>query len=161
MGIGKANKLPWRLKGDLEYFSKITVSAPKGKINAVIMGSNTWFSLPTKSRPLQGRINVVLNKEEIDLPRGVILATSFEEAFGNLSGIKNLGKVFIIGGASIYAQAITMPLCDKIYLTEIEDEFDCDTFFPKIPENFKLKSVSAKKKEKNISYRFAAYAKAV
>jgi dihydrofolate reductase len=157
MGIGKNNALVWRLKGDLKYFSKVTTAAPKGKINAVIMGSKTWESLLEKSRPLSGRINVVLSRRVLDLPDGVILAESLDDAFNKLEAIQDLNEVFIIGGASVYKQAIEHEDCEKIYLTEVLGEFECDAFFPEIPEDFKPASKSSKKEENGIQYRFAVY----
>ena len=67
LGIGIQNRLPWRLKTDLKYFSDITSIAAPGKINAVIMGRKTWESLPEKSRPLKGRVNVVLSRQALEL----------------------------------------------------------------------------------------------
>lgn len=67
LGIGIQNRLPWRLKADLKYFSDITSIAAPEKINAVIMGRKTWESLPEKSRPLKGRLNVVLSRQALEL----------------------------------------------------------------------------------------------
>jgi dihydrofolate reductase len=157
MGIGKDNRLPWKLKGDMQYFSVTTTEAPDDLTNAVIMGRNTWLSLPEKFRPLANRINVVLSREKMELPKGVIWASSFEDAFEKLNGKNKLGEVFVIGGANIYAQAIARPECKRIYLTEIEDEFDCDTYFPSLPASFFKESESDLNTEKGISYKFTVY----
>jgi dihydrofolate reductase len=158
-GIGKNNSLPWRLKGDLEYFSQVTTEAAAGKMNAVIMGRNTWYSLPDKHRPLSGRINVVLSRAEVRLPEGVIWASSFEDAFNKLSKRSDTGEIFIVGGANIYAQAIVRSECEKVYLTEVEGEFDCDTFFPALPDEFKKTGESERHVENGIGYKFAVYEK--
>jgi dihydrofolate reductase len=157
MGIGKDNRLPWRLKGDLQYFSAVTTKAAPGKINAVIMGRKTWLSLPAKHRPLPGRINVVLSRGISDLPEGVMSAVSFEDAFEKLGKRDDLGEVFVIGGANIFAQAIVRAECEKVYLTEIEGEFDCDTFFPDLPADFRKAGESEPREEMGIRYLFAVY----
>ena len=63
-GIGKAGRLPWRLPQEMAYFARVTSNAPEGSINAVIMGKNTWESIPKKFRPLPRRLNVVLSRNK-------------------------------------------------------------------------------------------------
>ena len=160
MGIGIGNKLPWRLNGDLAYFSDVTTKAPEGLRNAVIMGRNTWLSLPEKSRPLRDRLNGVLCKEEMDLPAGVLRAVSFEDAFEQIEKTGKTGKVFVIGGANVYAQAMELETCREIYLTRVSSSFDCDTFFPEVPlERFELVSSSEEQEENGVRYRFMVYRK--
>lgn len=154
LGIGINNRLPWDLKADLKHFSAITIGQ---KNNAVIMGLNTWLSLPEKYRPLKDRLNVVLSKEkEADLPEGVLNYQSFDQALEELNK-KNLDEVFIIGGAMLYATTINHQACEKIYITEILSTFDCDTFFPKIPVEFKKIEESEIKKENGIEFRYTVY----
>ncbi|MBU1039386.1 dihydrofolate reductase [Patescibacteria group bacterium] len=163
-GLGKAGTLVWRLKGDLEHFKAITTrSVALGKQNAVIMGSVTWLSLPEQFRPLPDRLNVVLNHhQDFILPAGVILATSFDEALEQLVARDDIGEIFVIGGASVYAMAIKQPACTRIYLTRIDKEFDCDVFFPSVDESVFVEAVvSPEQKEKDISYRFFEYVKIV
>jgi dihydrofolate reductase len=62
-GIGKNGTLPWHLSRDLKYFAQVTSSAPEGTQNAVLMGRNTWESIPVKYRPLKGRLNVVISRD--------------------------------------------------------------------------------------------------
>jgi len=158
MGIGIGNKLPWRLKGDLKYFSEVTTVAMPGKMNALIMGRKTWESLPNAHRPLKGRVNVVLSRSENALPPAVIGGSSLDDAFEKLSARGDIDKVFIIGGASLYAQAINHPDCEMIYLTEVAGEFNCDAFFPVIPvTSFEKKSFSDIKEENGVKYRFSVY----
>ncbi|MBI5465897.1 MAG: dihydrofolate reductase [Candidatus Kerfeldbacteria bacterium] len=156
-GIGKAGKLPWAFRGDMEHFKAITTrEVAPGTRNAVIMGSTTWNSLPEKHRPLSDRLNVVLSFTPLDLPPGVLSATSLEDAFSQLA-LQSVGEVFIIGGASVYAQAIKHPACRKLYLTEIDAVFDCDTFFPDLPAGFVKVSQAEPVTERGISYRYAEY----
>ena len=121
-GIGWKGDLPWKLPGDMKHFKEITMgssnkvgssatasgSATDGassptppapvKQNAVIMGRNTWESIPTKFRPLQGRTNVVLTrKATFDVPSGVLVAQSLEDAWNQLGEMKDsLDEIFII-----------------------------------------------------------------
>lgn len=158
LGIGKDNSLPWRLPGDLKYFSEVTRTADEGMLNAVIMGRKTWESLPSDSKPLKGRINIVLSRGKVRLPENVILASSLDDAFEKLEKVENLNNIFIIGGVSIYNQAIELPDCQKLFITEVLGDFDCDAFFPKFSEEeFSLVSRSHDHEENGLKYRFSVY----
>jgi dihydrofolate reductase len=61
-GIGQNSQLPWRLAKEMAYFARVTSNAPAGASNAVIMGRNTWESIPTKFRPLKNRVNIVVSR---------------------------------------------------------------------------------------------------
>lgn len=61
-GIGKNSRLPWRLPNEMAYFARVTSDAPEDHVNAVIMGRNTWESIPSKFKPLKGRANVVISR---------------------------------------------------------------------------------------------------
>ncbi len=151
MGIGKNNTIPWRLPNEMKYFQDVTTA---NENNVVIMGRNTWESIPANRRPLKNRINIVLSRNEnYQVPDGVLVFKSLDEVLSDL----NLLDVFIIGGAQIYNEAISHPLCKKIYLTQIEQDFRCDTFFPLIPNYFKEISRSTKITEKGIDYRYLIY----
>lgn len=158
LGIGVKNDLPWRLKGDLQYFHYVTTAAEPGKVNAVIMGSKTWESLPEKSKPLKDRVNIVLCKEYLEVPLGVMVSNSFEDALSQLWHDETVDKIFVIGGGSVFAQAINHPDCEKIFLTEVMDKFDCDIFFPKIDEDvWEVREASEPHTENGIKYRFLIY----
>jgi len=155
-GIGINNQLPWNLKDDLKHFSTLTIGQ---KNNAVIMGLNTWKSLPEKYRPLPDRLNIVLSKEPIsDLPDNVFNFQSLDEALKTLES-KKVNEIFIIGGGMLYASTIGHQNCNKLYLTEILKTFNCDTFFPEIPAVFKKTQVSGSQEENGIPFRFAVYEK--
>lgn len=154
-GIGKGGNLPWRLKGDMEHFKEITVGQGS---NGVIMGRTTWLSLPAKFRPLPERINVVLTEQDLSLPQNVLRASSIDEAIKQLES-KSVADIFVIGGGQVYAQGIAHPLCQKLFLTEVEGDFSCDTFFPEIPSEFVKTNESQLVTEGDISYRFAVYDK--
>ena len=127
-GIGYKNTLPWHFKKDLKYFAKLT----KGNgNNAIVMGKNTWNSLPIK--PLPGRDNLVLSTTLIH-----------DNCFKNIKQLKehinnkNYDEVWIIGGSQIYQQFIEDDDVKRIYLTNVERNYECDTFFPKFSGDFLL-----------------------
>lgn len=124
--IGKNNKIPWHIPEDFKYFKEKT----SGK--TVIMGANTFESiLGYLGKPLPERKNVVLNQDEnYSVPEGVFVFNSIPKA---LDFCKDDGEVFFIGGASIYRQAIE--IVDRLYITEVHQTVDGDTFFPKIDAN--------------------------
>lgn len=158
MGIGVDNKLPWRLKGDMQYFQYVTSEAEQGKVNAVIMGRKTWESLPRKSQPLKGRLNVVLSRKYQELPEGVMASSSFEDAMAELWHDENIDKIFVIGGANVYEQAMKHPDLDRVYLTEVDEVFNCDAFFPEIDyRKFEIVEITDPHEEKGLEYRFAVY----
>ncbi len=168
MGIGLDGQLPWRLPKDMAYFKALTGQTDEpGKQNAVVMGRKTWESIPSKFKPLPGRLNVVLSKsgslveasgenavptngssEKETLPEGVLLRQSLEDALATLSSEdmrSSVERVFVIGGAQVYAEAMQWPLCTAVHLTEVTpppdapDAFKCDAFLPKIDSSkFKL-----------------------
>jgi len=156
-GIGKDGKMPWHIPQDLEYFSKITTG--KGK-NAVIMGRTTWESLPKKHRPLLKRLNIVLSSNKNpELPPKVSSATSLNEAL-TIAEKNSVDEIFVIGGAKVFSQTINHELCNKIYLTEIDEEFECDTFFPLFnKETFEQKNRSENYRNKSHTYNFVIYEK--
>jgi dihydrofolate reductase / thymidylate synthase len=116
----------------MEHFKRVTTGTDQ--MNAVVMGRRTWESIPAKFRPLQGRINVVLTRQEnAVLPDGVIVASSLQDAATKLGECCN-GKVFVIGGAQIYEQAVAEGLVNSILYTEISEVPGAkfDTFFPEL-----------------------------
>ena len=133
-GIGIKNTLPWRLSDDLKRFKSITTG------HTVIMGRNTWFSLPI--RPLPNRRNVVITPEPLG-EDGAIEVGSLNEIFEQC---KNDTENFVVGGASLYEQML--PYASKIYLTRVEGDFETDTFFPKLnPDEWCLTEQSEKFKD--------------
>lgn len=146
----------------MKYFNRVTKG--KGK-NCVIMGRTTWDSLPPQHKPLKDRVNVVISRNSnLPLPPGVNLAGTFEEAlyiadsFGFEDGQK-VEQVFIIGGEQVYKAAIADPSCEKIYLTELEGDFSCDTFFPRFDmKKFKKAFASETHEENGVKFSFAVYA---
>ncbi|XP_059141203.1 dihydrofolate reductase-like [Physella acuta] len=93
-GIGIEGRLPWRLKSDMSFFKQITLRTQDAeKKNAVIMGKNTWLSIPSKFRPLVGRINVVLSTQMTDAPEGTQLAKCLNQAVSLLESLNMAGFI--------------------------------------------------------------------
>ena len=152
-GIGKNNQLPWHLSTDLKHFA----SSTKG--GTVIMGRKTWDSIPEKYRPFKERLNIVVSRSEQNLPEGVLLAHSMEEALALADEHGPDRKTFVIGGATLFNDSIENPHCTELNMTELEGTFDCDTFFPMIPPSFRMKEMSEEMEENGITFRFVRYVK--
>lgn len=126
--IGRNNQLPWHLSADLKRFKRLTMGHP------IIMGRKTFDSI---GKPLPGRENVVVTRDQGMKIEGVRLAHSLEEA---LAPYKNKEEeCFVIGGAALFAQAF--PKASKIYLTWIETPVQGDVFFPPFDLNKEFKTV--------------------
>ncbi|OIO19186.1 MAG: hypothetical protein COY69_00930 [Candidatus Magasanikbacteria bacterium CG_4_10_14_0_8_um_filter_32_14] len=122
--IGKNNALPWDIPEDLKHFKDITNG------HAVLMGQNTWESIPEKFRPLPNRKNIVVTREkDYKVPENVEVYNSLDEALEKYK----TQDLFVVGGASIYAQTITK--ANKLFITEVHQFVDGDTFFPEIDKN--------------------------
>ena len=145
--IGKDNKLIWHLPEDLKRFKKLTTG------HTIIMGSRTFESL---GRVLPNRKHVVLTDKEEDCDSDQV------EFIYSMDDIKKYAKDeeenFVIGGASMYRQL--MPYCNKMYVTEIDKEFDGDVYFPEIDKE-EWKEIERKKgltDEKNpYVYEYVTY----
>lgn len=111
-GIGYNNKLPWsKIEGDLPRFKRLTDS------QVVVMGSNTWDSLPRK--PLIGRLNFIVTSKSLSLPFGAI-------AVPNLNHFGEFKNAWLIGGAQLINSS--WHLIDEVHLTLTFAEYTCDTF---------------------------------
>lgn len=142
--IGKDNKIPWHIKEDFLHFKKLTTNHP------IIMGKNTYLSLPKK--PLPNRTNIVLTfKDDNYKPEEAIVKNSLKEAIDYAHEINPI--IYIIGGASIYKQSIDF--ATKLEITKINKEYDGDTFFPEI--NLNIWKII--KEEKFNEYSFLTYIK--
>ncbi len=113
--IGDKNALLWHISEDLKHFKALTTGHP------VVMGRKTYESL---GRPLPNRPNVVISRQELELP-GCRVVHSLSEAVALFPAGE---EVFVIGGAQIYAEAL--PLADRFYLTRVQHSYEGDTRFP-------------------------------
>ncbi|CAG9854128.1 unnamed protein product [Phyllotreta striolata] len=171
MGIGKNNNLPWKLKSEMDYFTKMTSkTSDPNKKNVVIMGRRTWESIPKKYKPLADRINFVLSRSDLDLNdyTNTFHFNSLESCIEKLEvdSFKNVYEtVWIIGGSHLYEEAMRSNNFYRLYLTRILKTFDCDTFFPPLPAH--LKKVSDPEvpddiqSEKGINFTYNIYEKTV
>ena len=126
-GIGKGDALPWpKLRGDLQHFKRITSTASEGQRNAVVMGRKTWESKEVAGKPLPNRLNVVVSHQELAVPPGVVVAHSIDEALA-VGGVES---IFVVGGAGLLRDAIDRADLRYVYLTRIEQRFDCDVRMP-------------------------------
>ncbi|WP_078546272.1 dihydrofolate reductase [Litchfieldia alkalitelluris] len=144
--IGKDNLLPWHLPADLAYFKRVTMG------HTIVMGRKTYESI---GRPLPGRENIIVTRNPSYKMDGCTIINSIE-AIKNLSDSND--ELFVIGGSEIFREVFTF--ADRLYITEIDDEFEGDTYFPE----FSLKDWTliskdqGKKDEKNpYDYYFCVY----
>lgn len=114
--IGKGNDMPWHLPADLAYFKKVTLGKP------IIMGRKTYESI---GRPLPGRRNIVISRDENYQRDGIDTVTSVEQALALVEGV---AEIMVIGGGAIYKHCL--PAATRLYITHIDAEIDGDTRFP-------------------------------
>ena len=127
-GIGKDQSLPWpKLRGDLRHFKRITTTTGEpGRKNAIVMGRKTWQSKEIGERALPDRVNVVVSRSALAVPAGVIAARSLDEAFE----VQGVETVFVIGGAGLLLDALERRELRYVYLTRVEERYDCDVRMP-------------------------------
>lgn len=153
-GIGINNTLPWKIKSDLIKFRNLTIGNGN---NAIVMGKNTWLSINSKG--LVKRDNLILSStlkinEDIsnnNISKSFSTINELEDFVKN----KNYDNIWVIGGESIYKYFLNenknQNSIYKLYVTYIDTELECDTFFPKIDTNmFSFISKSIHKSEPNI-----------
>jgi dihydrofolate reductase len=122
--IGRGGGLPWRLSSDLKTFRRLTMGKP------LIMGRRTFQSL---KKPLDGRDNIVVTRDEGFRPAGAMLEPSFEKALARAltcATARGTDEIMVIGGADVFAAAL--PAAGRIYKTEVHGRPEGDTFLPEI-----------------------------
>ncbi|XP_030647742.1 dihydrofolate reductase isoform X2 [Chanos chanos] len=169
MGIGKNGTLPWHpISNEFKHFQRMTMTPTvEGKKNVVIMGRKTWFSIPAQNRPLKNRINVVLSRELKTPPEGAhYLASDLSSALHLLDTpdiTAQADQVWIIGGSSLYKEAMESPGHRRLFVTRILQQFDCDTFIPDINmEKYRLLPdfpgiPTGVQEENGLKYHFEVY----
>ncbi len=115
--IGRNNQMPWKIPGEQAYFKRMTMGHP------IVMGRKTWESI---GRPLPGRRNIVITRDRAYSAIGADVVGSLDDAL-SLAG--DADEIFVIGGGQLYAEA--MPRASRLMLTEIDADFDGDTFMPR------------------------------
>lgn len=130
--LGKDNKLLYHIKEDLANFKRLTLG------NILIMGKNTYESLPKK--PLSKRTTIIIAddkeyKPEVSEGEEVFVCDSIESALSTAEVISEEKEVFVVGGASIYRQFIEQDLVDTMFITLVDDDMKGDVVFPNINES--------------------------
>ena len=139
-GIGKNEQLPWHIPKDLKRFKELTTG------HTVIMGRKTFESI---GKALPNRINIVITQNPKFDAQDAIMVHSLEEAIEKAQERGGNEEIFIIGGGEIYKQAIKK--ADKLYLTLVKGDFNCDTFFPDYSD---FKKVISKKELQSNIYKY-------
>lgn len=148
--IGKDNKLLWRLSNDLKRFKKLTTS------KVVIMGQNTYESLPIK--PLPNRVNIVITNDSDIYYDNCDTVNGIDHAINRAKYWAKDDEIFIIGGGSVYKQFFN--ISNKLYITKVHHKFDGDTFFPEINSQYwnLISEEKFKKDDKNeYDYSYLIY----
>ncbi|NIK11018.1 dihydrofolate reductase [Alkalibacillus almallahensis] len=116
--IGLDQGMPWHLPNDLKYFKSVTSQS------TIVMGRKTFESI---GRPLPKRHNIILTRQKDFNPEGCTVIHSWEELQEVVSSNEH---VFIIGGAALFAEALSF--ADYMYITHIHSTFEGDTYFPEV-----------------------------
>ena len=139
-GIGNKGTMPWYFPEDLKYFQYVTKTTTDNyKKNAVVMGKNTMQSIPRF--PLGDRINVCISTTVTShADKSILFYTTFDDAITDLMSRNNeIENIFIIGGSMLYKSCLEHKDFKYLYLNELNDTSECDTFFPVInQDDYKL-----------------------
>ena len=143
--IGKNNQIPWKIPGELKNFRDTTMGNP------IVMGRKTHESI---GRVLDGRLNIVLSRDQNYQSNGVKVFSNLENILQYLEGEK---EIFIIGGSQIYELAL--PFANKMYITRINSAFEGDAWFPSFDINNwrKIKSEKIRESKTRIDYENIIY----
>ncbi len=125
--IGKDGRLPWHLPEDLANFKRLTLGSP------VVMGHNTYWSLPEKFRPLPGRRNLVISSRPAE---GAETFANVDELLTALEG-EGADRIFVIGGSKTYAEFLHRGLADEVLLSVVPGDYGGDAFFPEFEDAFR------------------------
>ncbi|SJZ44116.1 dihydrofolate reductase [Sediminibacterium ginsengisoli] len=143
--IGKDNRLLWKLPNDMRFFKSTTWAMP------VVMGRKTFESLSGK--PLQGRLNIVITRQQDFQAEGIVVVHSLEAAISEAEKA-DYKEVYVIGGGEIYKASL--PQADKVYLTKVHTQIDGDTFFPELdPVEWKLASEHRYEADEKHAYAYS------
>ena len=144
--IGKDGQMPWHLPEDLAHFKRVTLGQP------VIMGRKTWDSLPARFRPLPGRMNIVITRQNDWQAEGALRAHSIDDAM-RLCG--DALDAWIMGGAEIYRQA--EPLASTAVVTEIDQDYEGDAFAPELGANWQEVQRESHVAANGLAFSFVTY----
>ena len=142
--LGYNNELIFHIKEDMKYFKDVTLN------HIVVMGRRTFESLPGL---LKDRKNVVISNSRKEFPDGVEVFKSIHEFMEHYKNYD--GEIFVIGGASIYRQFLDY--CDRIYLTEVDENRNADVYFPEFDKSLYDKEIVKSSESKTLKYDFVIY----
>ena len=134
-GIGYNNTLPWHIPDELKYFRKITTFVENvDKINAVIMGKNTWYSIP--NAPLKNRVNIIITSSDYEKIKSenhenVEVFCNIQDAINYINRTDIIESGFIIGGSQLYNDFLAnyIDKINNVYMTLItEKNYKCDKY---------------------------------
>lgn len=140
--IGRDNDLIWRLPADLKHFKNTTSG------HHILTGRKNYESI---GRPLPNRTTVIITRDKNYTAEGCIVCHSIEEAI-QYSKDQNQERIFIMGGGEIYKQSLA--LTDEIYLTEVKEEFEGDTFYPVLDSEWIEESREAHQADEKNAYAY-------
>ena len=148
-GIGYKNRLLVRIPADMKFFRSETMGG------VLVMGRKTLESFPG-GRPLEGRVNIVLTRNEDYQVKGAVIVHSLEELFWVLEEYPS-DKVYVIGGESIYRQLL--PVCDGAHVTKTDHAYEADTWWPDLDElpEWELTGKSDEQTYFDLEYYFLKY----
>lgn len=146
--LGTKNQLSWRISDDFKRVKELTMGHP------LIMGRKTYESI---GRPLPGRTNIVITRDQDYTAEGCVVVTSIESAIEEARKVEDK-EIFIFGGAEIYKLAL--PFTDHLYLTLIDDEDpSADTHFPDYSAEFKETVRHGVREQNELKYEWVEFEK--
>ncbi|MGL4340701.1 MAG: dihydrofolate reductase [Rhodoglobus sp.] len=150
--IGREGRIPWHLPEDLAHFKAVTMGNP------VVMGRRTWDSLPSRFRPLVGRVNIVVTRQADWRAEGASVAHTLDEAL-LLAAQASGDSVWVIGGGELYRA--TMARANVLEVTEIAAQFEGDTTAPIITSHWGVRNIDPPvgwhRSRSGLDYRFVRY----
>lgn len=142
-GIGKENKLLFKIAEDLRRFKQLTTE------HAIIMGRKTFDSI---GRVLPNRTNIIVTRDPNFKVEGAIICNSLKDAMRKAKN--DNAEIFIIGGGQIFEAVLKENLVDRLYITKVKGDYHADTFFPDYTQDGFTKSVAPEKKSESDGYTY-------
>ncbi|GAA1845447.1 dihydrofolate reductase [Agromyces salentinus] len=149
--IGAGGVMPWHVPEDLAHFKEITLGSP------VVMGRKTWDSLPERFRPLPGRANIVVTRDEDWAAEGATRAGSIDAGLA-LAAASDPDWVWVIGGGEVFARVIDR--ADRLEVTELDLDIPGDAHAPSIDLSWRLVETdggATRLSRTGVAYRFRRY----
>jgi dihydrofolate reductase/thymidylate synthase len=165
-GIAKENSIPWKIKSDMNWFKNLTSDFYiESERNIVVMGYKTWESIPSKFKPLNNRLNVIVTNTHYNDLTKEIEEKDIKDTIvtNNIDDVMEIYKtrnetMWIIGGKQIYDYFL--PMADYVYATKIFDTFDCDLQIDDtsvLKNNYKLFFSSPIMRESGTNFQYLIY----